>query len=126
MNNYSVIFEITDKVVSGNGLGSTIDMPTINFLIDETKYVDLPDYGVYGSVVILPDGSQKYGVSNLGLCPTVSSSQECRLETHILDFNEDLYDKTITVKLVKFIRETRKFDSLEQLKDQVDIDKNWY
>lgn len=126
MKNYKSIWEITDVVVHGRGLGSSIDMPTVNFVIDPSKHENLPKYGVYGSIVLLPNKEQMFGVSNLGLCPTVSNSQECRLETHIIDFDGDLYGKELNIRLVKFLRETKKFESLEQLKSQIYIDKCWY
>ena len=107
----------------GNQLGRTVGMPTANFDINKID-TKLPENGVYGSIVILPNGEEKYGVTNIGTKPSVEDTGAQNCETHILDFDGDLYGQELTIRIVKRIRDIEKFDSLEEVKKQVDIDKN--
>lgn len=117
------ICEIKSEVVMGNQLGRTVGMPTANF--DSTKIdVELPKDGVYGSKVTLPNGEEKFGVTNIGTKPSVDDTGMHNVETHILDFDGNLYGQELTVRIVKYIRDIKKFNSLEEVKKQVDIDKN--
>ena len=93
--------------------------PTINIPIGEGKIV--PRLGVYLSAIPVED-SIYTGITNIGVCPTFAG-EEVRLETHIIDFDGDLYDREIRVYLIGFIRDERRFDSLDQLKEQINIDK---
>lgn len=114
--------EISSEVVMGNQLGRTVGMPTANF--DSSNIdVNLPEDGVYGSIVTLPDGTEKYGVTNIGTKPSVDDSGNHNVETHILDFDGDLYGQLLSIRIVKRIRDIQKFNSLEEVKKQVDIDK---
>ena len=112
-------FSITGEVVKGQQLGRTIGFRTAN-LIYPNELIDLP-FGVYLTVVTL--GGKKYqGVTNFGIRPTVSDSHKCTLETHILDFEKDIYGKYITVEFIKMIRAEKKFKSLNELKNQIIAD----
>ena len=112
-------FSITGEVVKGQQLGRTIGFRTAN-LIYPNELIDLP-FGVYLTVVTL--GGKKYqGVTNFGIRPTVSDSHKCTLETHILDFEKDIYGKHITVEFIKMIRAEKKFKSLDELKNQIIAD----
>lgn len=112
-------FSITGEVVKGQQLGRTIGFRTAN-LIYPNELIDLP-FGVYLTVVTL--GGKKYqGVTNFGIRPTVSDSHKCTLETHILDFEKDIYGKYITVEFIKMIRAEKKFKSLNELKNQIIVD----
>ncbi len=112
-------FSITGEVVKGQQLGRTIGFRTAN-LIYPNELIDLP-FGVYLTVVTL--GGKKYqGVTNFGIRPTVSDSNKCTLETHILDFEKDIYGKYITVEFIKMIRAEKKFKSLNELKNQIIAD----
>lgn len=113
-------------VVYGNQLGRTVDMPTINFDVSKMSEYEFPKDGVYGSLVVLPDGSEKFGVSIIGSIPTIKNANNKNFETHIIDLNQNLYGKEVTIKIVKYIREIKKFNSLEEVKTQVDKDKRWY
>ena len=107
----------------GNQLGRTVGMPTANF--DSSKITeDLPKDGVYGSIVMLPNGEEKFGVTNIGTKPSVDESGKHNVETHILDFDGDLYGQELSVRIVKHIRDIKKFNSLEDVKAQVDLDKS--
>lgn len=110
---------IYGRVLHGNQLGRTIQFPTINQKISSSKIV--PQYGVYESRVKI-HGIERKAISNLGMKPTVESNRVIGLETHILNFDEDLYDECVKTELIKFIRPEIKFDSLDLLKSQIQRD----
>lgn len=112
-------FTISGKVVKGQQLGRKIGFRTANLLYPP-ELIDLP-FGVY-SVLVDYMGIQYKGITNFGIRPTVSNSHRCSLETHILDFNKDIYGEEISVSFLKMIRAERKFNSLEDLKAQISID----
>lgn len=112
-------FSITGEVVKGQQLGRTIGFRTAN-LIYPNELIDLP-FGVYSTVVTI-DGKKYQCVTNFGIRPTVSDSHKCTLETHILDFEKDIYGKYITVEFIKMIRAEKKFKSLDELKNQIIAD----
>lgn len=112
-------FSITGEVVKGQQLGRTIGFRTAN-LIYPNELIDLP-FGVYSTFVTI-DGKKYQGVTNFGIRPTVSDSHKCTLETHILDFEKDIYGKYITVEFIKMIRAEKKFKSLDELKNQIIAD----
>ena len=89
-------------------------------VIDEGKII--PRFGVYRTAVVM-DGRAYNGVSNVGVCPTFNG-KEVRLETHIINFEGDLYDKTLRIYLMGYLRDERKFESIEELVKQIDYDKN--
>ncbi len=112
-------FTISGKVVKGQQLGRKIGFRTANLLYPP-ELIDLP-FGVY-SVLVDYMGIQYKGITNFGIRPTVSDSHRCSLETHILDFNKDIYGEEISVSFLKMIRAERKFNSLEDLKAQISVD----
>lgn len=103
------------EVTHGRQLGRTWGTPTINQPFP-AGYV-LPRFGVYASLVEV-EGQKYYGVTNIGVKPTVGS--DCALsETWIPEFSGNLYGKKVPVELLDFIRPERKFDSLDQLKNEI-------
>lgn len=109
---------LTGKVVTGRGLGRTIGIPTANLEVPEG--VLLPKQGVYACVVIV--GEDPYmSLTNVGSCPTVDG-QHVTVESWLLNFDGDLYGKEITVAFVAYLRPEQKFDSLEELKTQIEKD----
>lgn len=115
-------YYVSGTVVHGQALGRTIGLPTTNILPDEEKM--LPPNGVYLTRTII--GDQKvWGITNIGVKPTVSGEKVKGIETHLLDFCEDLYGKELVVAFYAFERPERKFDSLELLKDQLEKDVSW-
>jgi len=112
-------YNITGKVVSGNQVGQKIGIRTANVTLDE-DYHRLKK-GVYGVIVTI-DGRKFLGVCNIGNNPTINYVQKPRLEVHILDFNEMIYDKIISVDFSVFIREERKFDNVDDLVFQINQD----
>ncbi len=105
-------------VEKGDGIGHKLGFPTINQFFPEDFII--PKYGVYASKVKV-DGEYYASVTNIGIRPTVSG-ESMRSETCILDFEGDLYGKRIEVSLIKFLREEKKFPSVEELKQAVSRD----
>lgn len=114
-----VPYFIRGKIISGNRIGRTIGFPTINVSIDEKKV--LPRFGVYFSQVEI-EGSTYYGISNIGVKPTIAGNNAVAIETYIYNFNQDVYGKDAVVSLVHFRRKEQKFDGIDALKNQLDSD----
>ena len=114
-------YEISDEVHKGKQLGRSIEIPTVN----QTLSPSLCEIkkGVYSSVAEI-NGKIYKSISYIGYAPTVNESGDVILETHILDFKGDLYNKHIRVRLIGFIREEKKFASLEELKDEIELNIN--
>ena len=112
-------YSIGGIVTHGKHLGHTIGIPTVNILPPENKL--LPPFGVYRSTVVIDDCLYK-GMTNIGRKPTVSSSNQVGVETYIYDFDEDVYGKKIEVRLHEFMRPEMKFDSIDELKIQMQRD----
>ena len=111
-------FAIEGRVIHGDKLGRTIGYPTANVMLGD--YLR-PRYGIYAVRARLNDGRILDGVANLGIRPTFDPPKEL-LETYLFDFSENLYDRTIEVELVSFLRPEAKFDSLDALVAQMDAD----
>ena len=107
-------------VVHGDARGRTIDSPTINQFFTEDFIV--PQYGVYASYSII-DGKKYPSVTNVGIRPTIEGTSKERSETNIIGFEGDLYDKQISVQLLKKIREEMKFSGLDELRAQIARDR---
>jgi len=113
-------------VMEGNQLGRTIGFPTANLQITEEDKL-IPSDGVYAVSVSLKSPSKqitllKGGMMNIGIRPTVNGKSRV-IEVHIFDFSETIYQQTIQVKLLHFLREEIKFNGLEELKNQLSIDR---
>ena len=112
-------FYITGKIIHGRRLGRTIGVPTANLIADPSKL--MPPNGVYMSLSDV-DGREFYGVTNVGTKPTVDG-HFIGVETCFFNCDEDLYGSDLSVKLLRFTRPARTFDSLEELKEQIRNDK---
>lgn len=111
-------FAIEGTVQHGDKLGRTIGYPTAN--LDMGKYLR-PAYGIYAVTARLPGGRRVQGAANLGIRPTFDPPKEL-LEPYFFDFSGDLYDQTIEVALIDYIRPEAKFDSLDALTAQMEAD----
>ena len=109
------------EVVHGAHLGHTIGIPTINIMPEKTKLV--PKFGVYVTTIDF-DGRIYHGVTNVGTKPSVSDENIVGIETHILDYNGDLYGKFVKVTFQSFLRPEMKFNSIDELKNQMNADKS--
>lgn len=107
------------EIVKGNQIGRTIDSRTANLIPAEEKII--PKYGVYKSETVI-DGVGYKSITNIGLSPTIRSESYVTVETHILNFDHNVYGKGIVVKLKNFIREERKFANIDELKRQILLD----
>jgi riboflavin kinase/FMN adenylyltransferase len=114
-------FSISGRVQGGDKRGRTIGFPTANLALG--GYIR-PAFGVYAVRMTLADGRDVDGVANLGLRPTFDGTAP-RLEVHLFDFAEDIYDMRVNVALLEMIRAEKKFDGLDALKAQIarDCDK---
>lgn len=110
------------KVIKGKQLGRTIGFPTANIILLES-YKLLPKSGVY-VVYSTINNNRVYGMMNIGHNPTVGENNKT-IEVHFFDVNEDLYDKIVTVSILKFIRTEEKFESIDALKMQLNKDREF-
>lgn len=106
---------LTETVQTGKQLGRTIGIPTANLAFPEGIIV--PKFGVYACLVTIRDKVYP-AVTNIGTRPTVDG-EGITAEAHILDFDDDLYGKQITIAFHGFLRPEQKFASLEELKAQI-------
>jgi riboflavin kinase/FMN adenylyltransferase len=111
-------FSINAEVVNGQHLARKLGFPTVNIIPNESLV--LPKSGVYLTQVLF-DGEYKYGITNIGLRPTVDTNILCA-ETHIFDFDGDIYGKKITVEFLEFIRREMKFPSVDDMAKQAKTD----
>jgi len=110
---------IVGEVLHGRKLGRTLGMPTTNIVPDDVKL--LPPNGVYASRTWL-NGVAYNGISNIGVKPTVGAEKKRLIETFIFDYSGNLYGKKLKVDLYAFERCEQKFDSIEELKAQMELD----
>lgn len=108
------------EVVKGRQIGSSIGFPTANIRIAPNKI--MPKAGVY-IVDVLVDGKKIKGIANVGFKPTVEQDKILSLEAHLFDFEDNIYKKNIKVFFYKRIRDEIKFDSIENLKTQIEKDQ---
>ena len=113
-------FSFFGKVVKGNSIGKTLGFPTANIKIG-TDIKLIPKNGVYLISTII---NQKiiFGMMNIGIKPTTNENTKS-IEVNLFDFNQDLYDTNITIYIKQFLREEIKFNSLNELKLQIEKDK---
>ena len=109
-------YSVEGEVVHGREIGRTIGFPTANLVFDPMQH--LPRSGVYVAQVRF-DGKKYEGVACVGSRPTIEDGQAVNLEVHVLDLDQDLYGKTISVTLMSFIRGEKKFSSLDELKNAI-------
>ena len=114
------LYYIKGRVLHGRRDGSKIGFPTANIEIGRDRVI--PKRGVYRAITLI-DGEGYYSVCNIGTCPTFGEN-DVRLEAHIIDYNGDLYGKKIRVYLIGFLREEKRFDSVDELRMQINVDKN--
>ncbi|MES2798817.1 MAG: bifunctional riboflavin kinase/FAD synthetase [Bacteroidota bacterium] len=115
-------YQLNGIVVKGKQLGRTIGFPTANIdLQSDLKLV--PAKGVYAVQVKLEDGMIYHGMMNIGERPTVDNSHKVSIEVHVFDFKADIYKQTISVQLLRRIRDEQKFDSIELLTKQLQEDE---
>ncbi|MDF2591914.1 MAG: riboflavin biosynthesis protein RibF [Clostridia bacterium] len=107
------------KVMHGKALGRTVGMPTAN--LDFSQHKQLPVYGVFGTLSEI-DGRNVKGLTNIGQRPSVDNYNYVTIETFLLDYSGDLYDKTIALEIYVYIRGVKKFNNIAEVKAQVNMD----
>ena len=112
--------KLTGRVIQGNRLGRTIGFPTANIEI-ACHYSS--SNGVYAARVLLQDRREYQAMANLGHRPTVTDCGALWLEAHLFDFDEEIYGQTIEVDLLQKIRNERRFESIDALREQLIKDK---
>ena len=114
-------FGICGHVVHGNKIGRTLGFPTANLgLLDPVKAVPAP--GAYLTEVLLGEEIH-YGMTNVGVRPTVGESSETVIETNIFDFDEEIYGRQMTLRFVRRVRAEVKFPGLDALRAQLLADR---
>jgi riboflavin kinase/FMN adenylyltransferase len=109
------------RVVHGDKRGRQLGYHTANLELSHPHKL-VPENGVY-AVEVKYRGEFWNGMMNIGFRPTVDNNHVRSIEVHILDFNEDIYDQVIEVRFINRIRDEKKFSSIEELKKQLDLDK---
>ena len=112
-------YTVSGIVQHGKALGRKLGMPTVNLLPEADKL--LPPKGVYYSQVIY-NGRRYAAISNIGCKPTVSSEEIIGVESYLYDFAETIYGECIEVELLDFKRPEMRFNSVEELKEQMKRD----
>jgi riboflavin kinase/FMN adenylyltransferase len=113
-------YQVTGEVVRGNQIGKLIGYPTANLRVSDLNKL-IPAMGVYVSTISLR-GQEYTGMTNIGMRPTIDA-HKLTIETNIFDFDDDIYYETISVRLIKRIRNEKKFANLDFLQKQLKIDK---
>ncbi len=113
-------YELNGLVIKGQQIGRSIGFPTANIHIPN-DYKLIPKDGVY-AVEALVNGALYKAMLNIGNRPTVNGTKKT-VEANLFDFQGDLYDKQITIYIKAFLREEKKFDGLEALKEQLFLDQ---
>ena len=113
-------YYITGKVKKGLKNGSSAGFPTIN--VDFSNIYVIPKNGVYLTKVYV-ENKCYYGMTNVGVHPTISELNKPISETYIFDFNKKIYGETVKIEFLKYIREEKKFENFEELTHQLKIDE---
>lgn len=113
-------FRLDGIVVEGNKLGRTIGFPTANVMA--APGLIIPGNGVYAAIAVMPDGSRKEAVVNVGVRPTVRRGNNLTVEAHIFDWHGDLYGYEISLAFISRLREERQFNSIDALRRQIEKD----
>ncbi|WP_029330726.1 bifunctional riboflavin kinase/FAD synthetase [Exiguobacterium oxidotolerans] len=114
-------YQIKGTVIHGDARGRQIGFPTAN-IRPEFAYV-IPKLGVYATLVHLEDGRTFPAMTNIGRRPTFYETGEVSVETHLLQFDEDLYGQELKLEWIAYLRDERAFDGIESLKAQLAQDK---
>jgi riboflavin kinase/FMN adenylyltransferase len=113
-------FSLTGRVVDGKKIGRQIGYPTANIFVED-KYKIIPEDGVY-AVKVRHDNRMYGGMLNIGNNPTVNGKHKT-IEVNIFDFNKEIYEENATIYFIERLRDEVKFNGLEELTEQLAIDK---
>lgn len=110
--------KLSGKVVRGKGDGRKLGFPTANIVLEQDIFQ--LRHGVYACTVVV-NGNKIKGVAHYGP-RAVFDETTPQFEVHLLDFDKDIYGETLELELIKFLRETIKFDSVEEMVEQIKED----
>ncbi|WP_341653664.1 bifunctional riboflavin kinase/FAD synthetase [Blattabacterium cuenoti] len=114
-------YTLSGNVIEGKGIGKRMNFPTANLQVDSKKLI--PKKGVY-AVKINYLNNLYSGMLNIGINPTLEKrNKKIKIEVHIFDFFENIYGRKIDILMIRIIREEKKFNSIQELKRQICIDK---
>lgn len=109
------------KVVDGYKVGRKIGFPTANLQVDFPNKL-IPSVGVY-AVYVYVNGQKYKGMLNIGHRPTLNNGTDLSIEVHILDFEGDIYQQSMRLEFIDFLRAEEKFNSIDELILQIEKDK---
>ena len=112
---------LSGRVESGNRVGKKLGFPTINIPLRE-GYIEL-GRGVYFTLVKIGE-SYFRGITNVGTCPTFDE-RKMHTETYILDYNSEIYGEEVKIFFLEYIREERKFESPDELREEIGRNMRW-
>ena len=115
-------YYVSGTVIHGHKIGRTLGIPTTNILPDDEKM--LPPNGVYLTKTLLSD-REVFGITNIGVKPTISGQEAKGIETHLFDYEGDLYGQELVVEFYSYRRKEQKFASLDALQAQLSEDLLW-
>lgn len=113
-------YVLSGRVVEGNRIGRQLGFPTANLKVEELKLI--PAKGVY-AVMVSVDNRLMKGMLSIGTRPTLGL-EDLSVEVNIFGFSQQIYNKTVSVEFIEYIRSEKKFGSLEQLKQQLCRDRD--
>ncbi len=111
---------VRGKIIKGDNRGASLGFPTANFQISKNK--QLPRNGVY-LVKSIIDNNTVYGMANIGFKPTFKDDRKLTFEVHYLNFDGNLYNEVLVVEFLSYLREEKKFESINELVIQLENDK---
>ena len=114
-------FFLNGKVIKGKQIGRSIGYATANLKIEAEEKI-IPKIGVY-FVKAKINSKLHFGMMNIGKNPTIDVDKETKIEVHLFEFNEDIYDQTIQIIFISRLRDEKKFENLDELKAQLVNDK---
>ena len=114
-------YTMNGKVVPGHQVGHELGFPTANLQPAENKL--LPKQGVYAVWAELENGQKKGGMLHIGCRPTIDNGNAITIEVNLFDFEEDLYNKNVTIHFADYLREEKRFETREELTKQLEKDK---
>ncbi len=109
-------YQISGIVSNGKKLGSTIGFPTANLQINH-PYV-IPKFGVYKTISFI-SGIPHISITNVGVNPTINANNQVTIESHLLNYSGDFYGKRSDLAFISYIRDEKKFNSIDELKAQI-------
>lgn len=117
------MYSIKGNVAHGLENGRKIGFPTAN--ISPNKPYVIPKRGVYAGYVNL-DNKKYQAIINVGNNPTVGKLKDDIIEAHVISFDDDIYNKDISISFLAYLRDEKKFESLEELRKQLEYDKTYF